>query len=54
MAKEKAHSFLEHLMKNPDLLEKMKGFSVEELKEAAQEKKKSGELSDESAESYTL
>lgn len=55
MAKEKAHAFLEHLIKNPELQEKLKGFTLEELKEAVAEKKANGELpEDNEGGSYTL
>ena len=44
MAKEKARGYLEHVMKNPELIEKMKGFTQEELKEAFEDLKKDGKI----------
>lgn len=42
MSVEKAKELLLFLNKNPELTEKMKGFTFEELKEAAEELKKEG------------
>jgi molybdopterin-biosynthesis enzyme MoeA-like protein len=44
MAKEKAKAFLEHLMQNPELMDKMKGFSQDELKEALEDLQKEGKV----------
>lgn len=46
MSKEKAKEFLKHLKDNPELIEKMKGFTKEHLKEAAKELKDSGEIAE--------
>jgi len=47
MAKEKAKEFLEHLVDNPDLVEKMKGFTKQELNDAMLDLKKSGRVKSE-------
>jgi hypothetical protein len=44
MSKDKAKAFLEHLMENPELTEKMKGFTQEELKDALAELQKEGKI----------
>jgi hypothetical protein len=46
MSKEKAKEFVEHLKKNPELVEKMKGFTQEDLKDAIDEMKTDGSVSD--------
>jgi hypothetical protein len=46
MSVEKAKELLQFLIKNPDITEKMKGFTHEELKEAAEELKKEGKKLD--------
>jgi hypothetical protein len=47
MAIEKAKAFLGELAKDEELRKKFSGFTLDELKQAAQELKGSGELSDE-------
>jgi hypothetical protein len=42
MSKEKAKEFLKYLVENPELAEKMKGFNLDHLKEAAEEMKDEG------------
>ncbi|NOQ46136.1 MAG: hypothetical protein GQ559_05625 [Desulfobulbaceae bacterium] len=42
MSLEKAKNFVEHLMENTELQEKMSGFSQNELKEAVDQMKKEG------------
>ena len=44
MAKEKAKEFLEYMQNNPDVIEKMKGFTLEELNEAHEEMKNEGSI----------
>lgn len=46
MSKEKAKEFLKHLKDNPELIDKMKGFSKGHLKEAAKEMKDSGDIAE--------
>ena len=46
MSVEKAKTFLETLVKDKELQEKFSGFTLDELKQAAGEIQKSGELSD--------
>ncbi|NIM10493.1 MAG: hypothetical protein GTO45_00745 [Candidatus Aminicenantes bacterium] len=43
MAKEKAKEFIKFLKDNPEVVEKMKGFTPDELKDAAEDLKKEGE-----------
>jgi len=50
MSKEKAKEFLEHLKNNPELMEKMKGFTGEEFKEAVEELKTEGKFQKEGIE----
>ena len=47
MAIERAKAFLGELAKDEELRKKFSGFTLDELKQAAQELKGSGELSDE-------
>jgi len=47
MSVDKAKDFLTYLMDNPDVAEKMKGFTHGELKQAAEMLKDSGDLPDE-------
>jgi hypothetical protein len=46
MSKQKAREFLEYLQKNPELLDKMKGFTMDELKEAGEELRNEGKIED--------
>jgi hypothetical protein len=46
MALDKAKAFLKELAKDKALQTKMAGFTLEELKQAGEEMKKKGELSD--------
>jgi len=48
MAKEKAEAFLQHLLDNPQLVEKMKGFTKDELDDAMKDLKKSGKVKEDS------
>ena len=50
MSKEKAKDFLKYLKDNPDVADKMKGFTLEEFKEAADEYK--AELSSQGEEDF--
>lgn len=40
MSVRNAKKFIEYLEENPEVMEKMKDFTMEELKQAAEEKKK--------------
>lgn len=44
MSQEKAKEFLDFLMKNPDLVDKMKGFTQEEFKEVVEELRNDGKI----------
>ncbi len=44
MGKDKAKAFVQHLLDNPDLKDKMKGFTQEDLKEAVDEMVKDGKV----------
>ncbi|MGD2091094.1 MAG: hypothetical protein PVH61_33270 [Candidatus Aminicenantes bacterium] len=47
MSKKKAEEFVDYLAKHPDLVEKMKGFTHEEFKDALTKKIKSGDIKEE-------
>jgi hypothetical protein len=47
MAKEKAKEFLEHVMKNPELKEKMKGFTLQDLRDAHEDLLNEGAIEEE-------
>lgn len=46
MAIDKARKFLENLLDNPQMVEQMKGFTVDDMKMAAEELKKEGKIND--------
>ena len=46
MSKQKAKEFLEYLTDNPEVAEKMSGFTLDELKEAVDELIKKGDYHD--------
>ena len=46
MSKEKAKEFIKYLIDNPEVTEKMKGFTQEDLKDAAEELKGEGKVPD--------
>lgn len=46
MSKEKAKEFIKYLIDNPEVAEKMKGFTQEHLKDAAEELKNEGKVPD--------
>lgn len=48
MAKERAKEFLEHLLTNPKTVEQMKGFTVDDMRSAAEELKKEGKIDEKS------
>jgi len=44
MAKDKAKEFLNHVMENPELKEKMKGFTLQDLRDAHEDLLKDGTI----------
>jgi hypothetical protein len=52
MSKEKAKEFIKYLRDNQHVTEKMKGFTLDELKEAADDLKKDGTITDEDMAHY--